>query len=367
MNQVKLDKQVGRRDVDAPWRVTALHFCRLKFSLFLTACLALLFPCQAETGLGKAQSPRNILPATAQRPVDAAGRPLIRKLGTIDLDMVETTPVVLRGKLWRFEWVRQGLGQQYWNNQRRTNYFRFFKPGSGVFTPPFADGHEFGSAFVDGDMVYVTGTQGRSRVNLFVSRDLTNWVERSVLNDPRYGIFNTSICKAGKEYVLAFEIDKPSEETGVPITIRFATSRDLKIWTITPPECNFTKERYSAAPCLRWDDGWHYLFYLEAHEGYETRVVRSRDLVHWEVSPLNPVLRASPEDKKIANPNLTEEQRAKIAGAKNLNNSDLDFCQWKGQVVIHYSWGNQQGTEFLAEAVYDGTEKQFLRAWFPKH
>ncbi len=35
-------------------------------------------------------------------------RPMISKLDTIDLDMVETTPVVLLGKLWRLEWVRQG-------------------------------------------------------------------------------------------------------------------------------------------------------------------------------------------------------------------------------------------------------------------
>jgi len=307
-----------------------------------------------------------LLPETRAQSVDATGRPLIRKLGTIDLDMVETTPLVFRGKLWRFEWVRQGTGQQYWNNQRRTNYFRFRNPATGAVTPSFADGHEFGSAFVEGDKVYVTGTQGRSRLNLFVSRDLTNWQERVVINDGRYGIFNTSLCQAEKDYVLAFEIDKPAEEAGTAFTIRFAKSRDLNTWTITPPECNFTKERYSAAPCLRWDDGWFYLFYLEAHEGYETRVVRSRDLVKWEASPLNPVLRNSPEDKQIANPKLTGEQRAKIAAAKNLNNSDLDFCQWKGRLVINYSWGNQAGTEFLAEAVYDGTEAQFLRAWFPK-
>ena len=30
--------------------------------------------------------------------------------------------------------------------------------------------------------------------------------------------------------------------------------------------------------CLRWLDGWFYDFYLEAHDGYELRVVRSRDL-----------------------------------------------------------------------------------------
>lgn len=297
--------------------------------------------------------------------IDASARPLIRKLGTVDLDMVETTPVVWNGRLWRFEWVRHGTGQPYWDNARRTNYFRFRDPASGAVTPPFADGHEFGSAFVEGDTVYVTGTQGRSRVNMFASRDLKTWESWPVLDDPRYGIFNTSLAKAGDEFVLAFEIDKPSEEAGQPFTIRFTRSRDLRRWTVTPPKCNFTKERYSAAPCLRWDEGWFYLFYLEAHQGYETRVVRSRDLVEWQPSLLNPVLRASPDDQQVANAKLAAEQRAKVAAAKNINNSDLDFCEWQGRLTIQYSWGNQQGTEFLAEGVYDGTLREFLRGWFP--
>jgi pimeloyl-ACP methyl ester carboxylesterase len=298
-------------------------------------------------------------------PMDENGRPLIRKLGTIDLDMVETTPVVLNGKLWRFEWARQGIGQQYWNNHKQTDYFQFRDPASGTVTSPFAEGHEFGSAFVEGDTVYVTGTQGRNRVNMFSSRDLKSWETWPVLDDKKYGIFNTSIAKAGLEFVLAFEIDKPQAEAGTPFTIRFAKSRDLRAWTVTPVECNFTKDRYSAAPCLRWADGWFYLFYLEAFQGYETRVVRSRDLVKWQASPLNPVLRASPGDKQIANAKLNPDQRSKISTAKNLNNSDLDFCEWQGKVIINYSWGNQQGTEFLAEGVYDGNFHQFLQGWFP--
>src|SRR5436309_195743 len=88
--------------------------------------------------------------------VTAAGRPLIRKLGTIDLDLVETTPVVFNGRLYRFEWVREG----YWNNQRKTNCFRFVDHDTGEAMPPFADGHEFGSAFVHGETVCVTGTLG---------------------------------------------------------------------------------------------------------------------------------------------------------------------------------------------------------------
>ena len=301
-----------------------------------------------------------------QPPVDAAGRPLIRKVGTIDLDIVETTPVVWRGKLWRFEWVRPGTPQQFQRNRNQPGHFRFRDAQSGEMSPPFAREHEYGSAFVEHDAAYVTGPSGRSRLNLFASRDLKTWEQRTVIDDARYGIFNTSMCKADGEYVLAFEIDRPAEETGVCFTIRFAKSRDLRKWTITPPECNFTKERYSAAPCLRWNGGWFYLFYLEAHDGYETHVVRSRDLVQWETSPLNPVLRASADDKRIANPALTAAEREWTTRASNLNASDLDFCEYRGHVVFNYSWGDQAGVEFLAEAAYDGTEKQFLRGWFPK-
>lgn len=291
-----------------------------------------------------------------------AERPVIRKLGTVDLDLVETTPIVHSNGLWRFEWVREG----YWDNKRKTNYFRFRDPATGEVTPDFADGHEFGSAFVHGGKVYVTGTQGRERINMFVSDDLKRWEMRPVFNETGYGIFNTSICKTDKEFVLMFEIDKPAVEAGAAFTARFLKSPDLRSWSKTPPECNYAKDRYTAPHALRWLDGWFYNFYLEAHEGYEMRVVRSRDLVNWEASPRNPVLKASVEDKKIANPKLTAKQTERIEKAVNLNNSDIDFCEYQGGLVITYSWGNQQGVEHLAEARYDGTERQFLEGWFLK-
>ena len=96
------------------------------------------------------------------------------------------------------------------------------------------------------------------------------------------------------------------------------------------------------------------------------RVVRSKDLITWKSSPLNPVLKASEEDKIIANRNLSEEIRQKVAKAENCNNSDIDFCENNGRLIINYSWGNQQGTEFLAEATYAGTTEQFLKGWFPE-
>lgn len=166
---------------------------------------------------------------------------------------------------------------------------------------------------------------------------------------------------------MAIEVGRPPEVVGVPFTMRFAESTDLKSWKLLPDDRVFTKERYSACPSIRFLDGMFYMTYLETKPGprYETHIVRSRDLVRWESSPLNPILAASKADKKIANPKLTAEQRAKIAAAVDRNNSDVDFCEYRGRTVIVYSWGNQQGTEFLAEAVYDGTLASFLRGFFP--
>jgi len=291
-------------------------------------------------------------------------RPQIQKFGTIDCDLVETSPVVFKGKLYRFEYVRKG----YWNNPTGDSYFRFIDHESGQPSLAFAKGYHLGSAFVGKDTVYVSAVDiwDGENVDIFMSTDLQNWGSWNALHLPGYGIFNTSICKADSKYVLMYELGKPQEEVGQRFTARFATSQDMRHWQVTSPECCYAKDRYTAPHCLRYLDGYFYNFYLEAYEGYETRVVRSKDLIHWQPSPLNPVLRASEKDKNIANPNLPTELQQKIAAAENINNSDIDFCEYNGRLIINYSWGDQHGTEFLAEAVYEGSLKQFLRGWFPR-
>ncbi len=298
---------------------------------------------------------------------DVQGRPVIRKLGTIDCDLVESTPVVFQGKLYRCEWVRTS----YKGNKLGINYSRLVDTDTGKPTAPFAQGYVFSSAFVDGDTLYVTATSTEmswtgQRVEIFASKDLKQWENWTALDLEGFGICNTSICRAVDHYVMMFEIHKPKAQAGVAFTARFATSKDLHHWQLTKPECVYAKDRYSAPHCLRYLKGYFYNFYLEAHNGYEMRVVRSKDLIHWEPSPLNPVLKASPQDKQIANSKLTTGQRQRIAKAKDINNSDIDFCEYEGRLVIYYSWGNQQGEEFLAEAVYDGTTAQFLKSWFPQ-
>ncbi len=300
-----------------------------------------------------------------QSSTDVDGRPLIIKFGTIDVDLVETTPIVFKNKVYRFEYVRKG----YWNNKTGDSYFRFVDRRTGKPTKSFAKGKHLGSAFVDNGTVYVTAVDiwDGEQIHIFSSNDLENWDSWLAFELPGYGIFNTSLTHANDKYVLMFEIGKPEEKAGQRFTANFATSVDMKTWEILSSDHNYAKDRYSAPHCLRYLDGYYYNFYLEAHDGYEMRVVRSKDLIVWESSPLNPVLKASSKDKQIANSKLNEEMQQRIANAKDINNSDIDFCEFNGELIINYSWGNQQGEEFLAEASYDGTMEQFLKGWFPKN
>ena len=307
----------------------------------------------------------NFLACSSGRPpTDPEGRPLIEKIGTIDCDMVETTPVVFKGKLYRFEYVRTN----YWNNKTGDSYFRFVEHQTGKPTPFFAKGFHFGSAVVLDNTAYVTAVDkgDGERIYIFASHDLENWEQWLAFELPGWGMFNTSMIKVKDKYVMMFEVGKPEIEAGERFTAHFATSEDLKKWEILSRDHNYAMDRYTAPHCLRYLDGYYYDFYLEAFHGYEARVVRSKDLIHWEASPLNPVLKASATDKQIANKNFSDSLLQKISAAENLNNSDIDFCEYKGKLIINYSWGNQVGKEFLGEAIYRGTEEQFLKGWFPE-
>jgi hypothetical protein len=294
--------------------------------------------------------------------------PAIQKLGTIECDIVEASPVVFDKRLYYFESVR--LDYKHKEEGVNDSYFRFWDVEKKVALPYFAKGYHLGSAMVVGDFMYVFGVRkwGDSRLHLFRSSDLITWSQAPILDLPGWSIFNTSACRVGPKFVIAIEIDKPSEEAGVPFTIRFAESTDRKTWKLLPSNYVFAKDRYTACPTLKYIDGMYYMTYLEAKPGpeYETYIVRSPDLVHWESSPKNPILRHTEEDKLIANPSLSHEEQERISKAKNINNSNFDFCAFEGETVILYSWGDQQGTEHLAEARFEAPLNTFLPSLFPQ-
>lgn len=302
----------------------------------------------------------------------AKGPVRLKKLGTFDIFIVEANPVVFKGKLWLMEYIRWSRpDKRYRFNDTGRSYFRFLDMSDmKTVTPPFGHGLHLGNAFVDGDRVIVTAVEdwGKGRFFQTESTDLVHWTKpRVILEDPAWTGFNTTMCKADGRYILSFELGKPRDLVGVPFTMFFAESTDLRTWKIVEG-ARMGGDRYTGAPMLRYYGGWFYYFHLEGNytHGFTTRVARSRDLKDWEFSK-HVVLDYSPEDK-LLHPKpfaaFTDKEKAYIAGAKNINASDLDMCEWKGKLVCFYSWGDQRGNEFSALAEADCTERGFCESFF---
>ena len=297
--------------------------------------------------------------------------PAIRKLGTLKCDIVETTPIVFHDELYRFEYVRAGEGMSRKCAGERPR-FQFFHVRTDFGHEPFAWDHHLGSAFTDGGVMYVQGLRDQwsaDTLHFFRSTDLDHWEQYAELTLPGYKIFNTNVCKKDGAYILLMEVVDPTLPQAVPFTFRFARSTDMTNWELLPNDYVFQPDRYSGGPAIYTlpDDPHYYVLYLEAYpcERYANSIARSLDLKTWEYSPINPVLMYEPEkDKQIASPFLTPDERERIARALDVNNSDMEMCEYLGRTIIYYSWGNQHGNEFLAEACYEGPMAELIHSYF---
>ncbi len=287
--------------------------------------------------------------------------PPIRKLGTVQHQLVETSPFVYRGELLILESVRPLTPD---NTHGGLHYLRLRRLADGTrdvrdadefaaceVLSEFAEGFTFAVPFVRGDELFVYATQGIKEgdtddVVLFRSDDPDHWEQSLAVQAVGERFYNTSVCSDGERHVMAIETN---DSRWPNFTIRFAVSDDLVTWTTLPVEqAIYGTDRYTACPSFRHHDGFYYMWYLERPETwwFETFLTRSRDLLHWEESPANPILRPDPDE--------------------NINNSDIDFCEFAGNVVIYYSWGSQRGDEHLAHAAHDGTLADWLRECYPE-
>ena len=74
-------------------------------------------------------------------------------------------------------------------------------------------------------------------------------------------------------------------------------------------------------------------------------LARSKDLVGWELSPLNPILEAGP--------------------GEGINNSDVDLFEWEGNTYIYYATGDQATWGSVRVAMYVGLMRRFFEGCFP--
>ncbi len=298
-------------------------------------------------------------------------RPDIQRLGTIDFNVVEVTPVTWRGRLLRFEYINR----KYHRASVPNEYFHFVDAETDERTEPFALGFHFGSAHVQGDTMYVFGLKGSRRgheIHVFRSNDLQHWDSQLALKMDGWKLLNNSICRGPDGYIMAFEVDTGNGRDDVDFTTFYARSDDLMSWTFLGEELAFSRDHYTGCPTIRWHNGWYYIMYLvcldprmvDGMETYETHIARTRDLQDYEISPLNPFMGAHEDDRIIANPDINTEQRQRIALAPNINTSDLDLNEHDGEVVIYYNWGAQAGIEYMAEARYHGALGELLEGSF---
>jgi len=280
-----------------------------------------------------------------------------------------------KGELHRFEFFRPERKPMMEQSDVYGARFRFVNMETGYVYPDFAFNHIYGCCYTEDGKMYVYGTRANNHtestntLDVFVSDDLVNWEVHTALTLPEgVLLFNNTVCKGDGKYITAIEIGGGHEMVGTYFTIVFAESYDLINWKLLDgDEYIFGHDHFVACPSIRYYDGYYYMVYVEnlpLHR-FVPYIVRSKDLKTFEPGTTNPVMFFSDEDKKIICPEkFSAEQIAYIESALNLNNSDLDFCDWNGKTVIMYSWGNQWGCEFLAMAEYNGTEKEFLRSFF---
>lgn len=271
-----------------------------------------------------------------------------------DREPMENTPVLFNSRLLMIANFRPSGGS---NVNEKDSYLYIDDLHTGEEILRFGSAHSFVSAFVNGSELNVFAldftASGKvweaSGIDRFVTSDLKNWeTEKVILPDGNENLFNNSVCRDDKGYVMAYESDKP-----VKFCFKFARSKDLAKWDkISDLAYTGENNEYSACPVIRYFKPYYYVIYLHSptpgHNGWITCMSRSKDLVNWELSPYNPVLEA--DEKK----------------GEGINNSDVDILEYEGRTYLYYATGDQATWSTIRVAMYDGLMKPFYENHFPK-
>lgn len=305
------------------------------------------------------------------------GYPEIQKLGACSPNG-EMTPFVWQGRLMRMELLDPSKGTDV--SIERCAGIRDVE--SGKIISKLAQDSYFHSAYVEGDTAYVLGVDMKRRdtIRIYESKDLIHWTDRDLLTNPGWIYFNTGLTKGPDGYALVLEsgpwaypnladTDYPKKYMGsYGWTLFFATSPDLKEWKFLDYEQAFSKDYGTGGPHLKYSDGW---FYLGAdvvlpRKIFSHYLYRTKDFENWYVGYYNPVMMPSNDDKKIS-PNaadIDEEMAERLKTAFNVNNTDLDMCDWNGKTYINYLCGNQLGNYWMCDAICDMPMAEFLKSYF---
>jgi hypothetical protein len=263
---------------------------------------------------------------------------------------MENTPVIFGSRLLLVSNYRPGGAEA----KGKDAYLYIDDLRTGLEVARFGNGHSFVSAFVSGNELNVFSLEfsdfGRvmnsSGIDRMTTTDLKSWkTEKVILPEGDEHLFNSSVCRDDKGFIMAYESDKP-----VQFCFRFARSTNLKKWEkIKGLAFTGRDHEYSACPVIRYFKPFYYVIYLHAavagHKGWVSYMARSTDLEKWELSPFNPVLEAET--------------------GEGINNSDVDILEYEGKTYLFYATGDQETWGTVRVAMFDGNEKNFFEQYFP--
>jgi alpha-L-fucosidase len=306
--------------------------------------------------LAQPQDPASTRPARWTNPIE--------KKGYLNSPLVEVTPFVFNNRLYRLEsW------QKYWEvpglpppgTRAEEDTVRMFDvEAERIISTPLT-GHGFATAFVWDGRVYVFAAQWdrpnrkASKINMTQSADLVHWSDPvTVLRaEGPENLYNIAVCRDERRFVMLYETD---DAKYVPFTFKYATSPELTGFERLP-DAFYGREKYVGGPALYYESGTYYTLYLHDLGGrWETRITRSKDLVHWQDAP---------EDRPFLTFDFTRGNLPlRPPEAREVNASDVELCAWKGQTFIYFSGSDQQYAGDLQWAEFDGTPRQLLEHFF---
>ncbi len=289
----------------------------------------------------------------------------IQKQGRLGSPLVETSPFVFNDKLYLLEnnqkfWDVPGgkPGDHFHNDEVRIRDLASDK----IISVPLKN-HGFGTVLTWNNRVYIfAGNYGEGKpwrkiteITMTSSLDLKKWTKPQAIlqaSGDEY-FFNTAVCRGEDKFILLYETN---DSRWKPFTLRYMESTDMKHWNEIP-DAIYGTDKYVGGPALYYEGGWYYTLYLEAlNKAWETRITRSKDLIHWEDAPTDrPFVTFDPThlNMPLTDLNISEN-----------NASDVELCYFNGKTILYFTGGNQQVAGDLQRATYDGTPRQLFEYFF---
>lgn len=299
---------------------------------------------------------------------DTPARPELTRLPFAWPDAMENAPVVHDGRpllVLNYRDDSRGWHDHYAQDM----YLYIVDLWTGQRVVEFGRGHSCVKAFVDGQRLHVYASEATNydyfqSIYDFWTEDRKSWHRQLVLRKEEGGphMFNPSVCRDDQGFLMAYVAYAKARDPASFPYFRFARSSDLVHWEKVP-QLAFagpSGRQYSNTPAIRYVAPWYYvIFYTTVDETgrmadtssrYVSMMARSKDLVRWQLSPLNPVLQ--PES------------------GEGISTSDVELMEFEGNTYLFYAASNQMdgpaGWSAVRMALHPRSMNEFLEGWFPE-